>query len=92
MEIATPDVNFEVLSFERIKELYPDQWVLIGNPVLRDPDVQASVVSKLMSGIVVLHHSDRREIAELARHYRRHYTRFACVWTGVTPQNRRFLL
>ncbi len=92
MEIVTPDVNFEVLSFERIKELYPDQWVLIGNPVLRDPGVQASVVSKLVSGIVVLHHSDRREIAELAKYYRSHYTRFACVWTGAIPQNRRFLL
>ena len=38
----------QVLSFELIRKLYPDQWVLIGNPELDDPDTLGSIVSKLV--------------------------------------------
>jgi len=92
MEITLPDVNFEVLPFEKIKALHPDEWVLIGNPELREPEMQASIVSQLQRGMVVLHSKDKREIAYLAKHYREFYDSFALVWTGEFPKNRKFLL
>ena len=32
----------KVLSFENIKKLYPEEWVLIGNPELKNPEIEAS--------------------------------------------------
>ncbi|HRI60957.1 MAG TPA: hypothetical protein PK228_14565 [Saprospiraceae bacterium] len=92
MEITLPDVNFEMLSFEKIKALYPDEWVLIGNPELREPDVQEAVVRKLVRGVVVLHGKDRREVAYQSKYYRQYFNEFAFVWTGEIPKNRKFLL
>ena len=35
----------KVLSFENIKKLYPEEWVLIGTPELKNPESEASIVS-----------------------------------------------
>ena len=43
------------LSIEQIKEQFPDEWVLLGNP--------ETFGAKVLSGIVVFHSKDKREIA-----------------------------
>ena len=44
----------QVLSVSEIKAAYPDQWVLVGNPEMS--------VDSLMSGVVIWHGKDKREI------------------------------
>jgi len=44
----------QVLSFEEIKKLFPDEWVLLGNPGYTDTDI--------LSGIVIMHNKDKGHI------------------------------
>ena len=85
-------VQPQVLPFDKIKQLYPDEWVLIGNPVLKDPQVLGSVVSKLVEGVVLYHSKDKREIAYKAKELRQSVSTTACVYTGTIPKNRKFWL
>lgn len=82
----------EFLSFEKIKNLYPNEWVLIGNPELRNPEIEASIVSQLIGGIVVFHSKDKKELAYKGRDLRKGFESITCVWTGEIPKNRKFWL
>ena len=46
-----------VLTIAEIKAQYPDQWVLVGNPIIKD--------TKLLNGIVLYHSKDKKEILSL---------------------------
>lgn len=82
----------EVLTIAEIKAQYPDQWVLVGNPVLKDLDILEAIINKLISGIVLFASKDKREIAYKAKDLRQGYDGITCVYTGELPQNRRWLL
>ena len=82
----------KVLSFESIRTLYPDQWVLIGNPQLDDLNTLGSIVSKLVGGVVLMASKDKREIGQNAKYVRQNYKSVTCVYTGEIPQNRKWLL
>lgn len=82
----------EILSINQIRQLYPEQWVLVGNPVLDNPDTLGSVVSKLMSGVVLSAGKDKHKIAEKAKDLRTGYESITCIYTGVFPKNRKWLL
>jgi len=80
------------ISFIEIKELYPNEWVLIGNPELRDLDVDEAVVDKLISGVVLFHSKNKIDIGNNAKNVTSGYFNLACVYTGEVPKNRRFWL
>jgi hypothetical protein len=82
----------ESLSFADIKRLYPDEWVLIGNPDLDDTPVMKAVVHKLRSGIVLYHGKTKMEVALHAKEVKTGYDHFVCVYTGEIPHNRRYWL
>lgn len=71
---------------------FPDQWVLIGNPELRDPQPLGTVVSKLIRGVVLLAGKDKQEIARRASEFRTGFERYSCIYTGQIPANRRLLI
>lgn len=91
MATLTVESN-RILSFTDIKQLYPDEWVLIGNPELRNPEINEAIVHKIVSGVVLLHSKDKREIGYKAKDVKHGFERFACVFTGEPPRNRRFWL
>ena len=80
------------LTIEEIKAQYPDQWVLVGNPELTDPNILGSIVSKLIRGLVLFASKDKRELAYRAKEFKNDVERTACIYTGEIPQNRVFLL
>ncbi len=82
----------QTLSIEQIKKQYPDQWILIGNPELSNPDVNGSILSKLIRGIVLFASKDKREIAYKAADLKKDVDTTACIYTGEMPENRLFLL
>ncbi len=82
----------EVLTWSKIKELYPNQWVLLGNPELRNLKINASFMSRLISGYVLLANKDKRELAYQSREVVGGYNETVCIYTGEVPKNRRFLL
>ncbi len=86
------EVLAEILTFEDIKNVYPNQWVLIGNPELDNLDTLGSIASKLLSGTVLFASADKREIGYRAKELRKNYESVTCVYTGIIPQNRKWLL
>jgi hypothetical protein len=73
-----------VLSFEQMKEKYPNEWVLIGNPEI--------VATKVLKGIVIFHSKDKREIAYRQINWREQFDAATTIFTGQLPKNRRFWL
>jgi hypothetical protein len=82
----------EILTINEIKAQYPDKWVLIGNPVLTDANILGSIVSKLLSGTVLLSSKDKREIGYKAKDVKEGYDSITCIYTGEIPKNRKWLL
>ena len=77
-------ISNEVLSFEKMRELYPDEWVLIGNPEMEHIYVR--------KGIVLMHGKDIRKIAYTGRELAKKYKTYTLKWTGEYPKNRKFWL
>ena len=82
----------ETLTIAEIKMQYPDQWVLVGNPLLRDDNFVGSILQKLISGLVLYHSKDKREIAYKTQDLTKDVERFTCIYTGKIPKNRRLWL
>lgn len=78
----------EILTIEEIKAQYPDQWVLVGNPELDNPNTLGSIVSKFVRGVVLFANKDKKEIAYSAKDYRKGCTTYTCIFTGEIPKNR----
>jgi hypothetical protein len=72
------------MTFEEIKLQYPEEWVLLGNPVIEH--------TKVLSGIPITHAKDKREIAEKKVDWRLNFEGATMVFTGEFPKNRRFWL
>ncbi len=75
----------DMLSLEQIKALFPNEWVLLGNPEYQGV--------KILKGIVILHHKDKRELAYEARDkngWQQTYESATTIYTGEFPKNRRF--
>lgn len=75
-------------TFEEIKAQYPDEWILIGNLELINPQLQTSISRNFKSGVVLLHSADRFDIARRAKEARVGYTNITLIYTGNIPHNR----
>lgn len=69
-------IALEPLDIAEIKRLYPDEWVLIGNPVMNETE------SDVLSGIPVLHSKDKKEIAYFGRAKALDYQTVMVIYTG----------
>ena len=86
------EITSEKISFDTMKLLYPDEWILIGNPEMDTPLLQTSIRNKLKSGVVLYHSKDRREIGYKAKEVRQGYKSVTLVYSGEIPKNRKWLL
>jgi hypothetical protein len=86
------ELALERMSYENIKIKYPNEWILLGNPKMKDPLLQTSLNQKLESGIVLLHGIDRFEIAQKSKLARVGYTTVTLFYTGFIPKNRKLWL
>ena len=82
----------EILTVEQIKTNYPNQWVLVGNPKLKNPEVNGSFINRLINGIVLLSNKDKRELAYQSKNVIQGYDETICIYTDEVAQNRIFLL
>jgi hypothetical protein len=74
----------DILTIEEIKQKYPNEWVLLGNPVIDN--------TKVLSGIPIYHAKDKREIAYQGINWRENFSGATIVYTGEFAKNRRFWL
>jgi hypothetical protein len=83
---------YELLKIQEIKTKYPDQWVLIGDPLIDKPETNGSITSKLLQGLVLFASKDKRELAYKAKEIKENISFTACIYTGEISKNRLFLL
>jgi hypothetical protein len=82
----------ETLTIEQIKAQYPDQWVLVGNPQMREDNFVGSVLQKIIAGLVLYNSKDKREIAYKTQELTKDVTRFTCIYTGEIKKDKRYWL
>ena len=82
----------QVLSIEEIRKQFPDQWVLIGNPEVKNSEILEPIVYRILRGIVLLANKDKRELSLSTNEARQGYDSITCIWTGEFPKNRKWLL
>ena len=68
-------------SIDDIKKSFPDEWILLGNPEENEREM------KILSGIVLYHSPDKREVAYLGRPLAEGYDRVTWFFNRVTPRN-----
>ena len=71
-------MNEKQLSFSAIKSLYPNEWVLVGNPLLH----QAGITE----GFVVFHHTSKKAVCEFAQTIITQFEMVKIVFTGETTK------
>jgi len=65
------------LSINEIKEHYPDEWVLIGNPVMDDSKID------VLSGIPIYHSKDKKEVCYIGRDKTSDFDKITLIFTGA---------
>jgi hypothetical protein len=81
----------ETHTLHQMRQQYPDQWILVGNPELSDPEVNGSILSKLIRGIVLFASADKRELAYKAAELKKIVLETACIYTGEISKNKYLL-
>ena len=66
-------------SIEDIKKSYPDEWILLG-------DYEEDEYGNDISGIVLYHSPDKREVAYLGKPLAKGYSRVTWFFNRVTPR------
>ena len=67
------------LQLTELQQRYPDEWVLLGNPVM-----DASHLT-VLSGIPIYHSKDKREVCYRGRDQTAGYEKITLIYTG-TPR------
>jgi hypothetical protein len=76
-------IKMETLNIEKIRDLYPDEWVLLGNPVMDTNDVD------VLNGIPLYHSRDKKEVCYLGKATTKGYAMITLIYTGIPKPMRR---
>ncbi len=66
----------ESLNIAAIKALYPNEWVLIGNPEMDNTELN------VLAGIPVLHSKDKKEVCYLGKSKTADFNTITIIYTG----------
>ena len=72
----------DALEIDKIRQMYPDEWVLIGNPIMDEPELN------VLSGIPILHSKDKKELYYLGRNKTEDFNSITVVYTGKIVSER----
>jgi len=79
------EVTRKTFNIDEIKRSYPDEWILLGNPDI-DEKNQA-----FLSGVLLFHSPDKREVCYLGRTLTSEYEKIALFFNRVTPRKYRIM-
>ncbi len=66
----------QLINIVEINALYPDEWVLIGNPVMDDSDMD------VLAGIPLYHSKDKKEVCYKGRDKISNFDKITLIYTG----------
>ncbi len=73
----------QALDIKDIKTLFPDEWVLVGNPVMDDSKID------VLSGIPIYHSKDKKEVCYIGREKTTAFEKISLVFTGTFKPTRK---
>ena len=68
-------------AFDELKKLYPDEWVLLGDPKMKNTSV--------LGGIVLYHSKDKKEVCYIGRDKATDYSTVTIAFAGDLKQHRK---
>lgn len=69
------------IPFDEVKRLYPNEWVLLGDPKMNNTAV--------LGGIVLYHSKDKKEVCYIGRDKTADYSTVTIAFAGDLKQNRK---
>ena len=73
----------DLLNIIDIKNLYPNEWVLIGNPIMDENKID------LVSGIPLFHSKDKKEVCYIGRDKTTEFDKITLIYTGTFKPSRK---
>ena len=73
----------QILDIEDIKVRYPDEWVLVGNPVMDGSRID------VVSGIPIFHSKDKKEVCYIGRDKTATFDKISLIFTGTFKPTRK---
>ena len=73
----------QLLTINDIKQLFPDEWVLIGNPIMDDSKID------VLSGIPIFHSKDKKEVCYIGRDKTSPFEKITLIFTGTFEPTRK---
>ena len=64
------------LNINDIKTLYPNEWVLLGNPKMDESKID------VVSGVPVYHSKDKKEVCYIGRDKTSEFDKITLIYTG----------
>jgi hypothetical protein len=71
------------MNIEEMRVLYPNEWVLVGNPEMDSDGLE------VLSGIPLFHSKDKKEVCYLGRDKAKEYQNITLSFMGELPHLRR---
>ena len=71
------------INIAAIKALYPDEWVLLGNPVMDDSKID------VLEGVPLFHSKDKKEVCYIGRDKTADYSTVTLAYAGDFPPARK---
>ncbi|MDR3328818.1 MAG: hypothetical protein LBS63_01755 [Prevotellaceae bacterium] len=76
----------QAVSIEEIKKRYPDEWVLLGNPVEDESGLT------VFAGVPLYHSRDKREVCYSGKSLTAGYDTITLLYNETTPRPKRRVL
>ena len=73
-------MNTAYKTLDELKKMYPDEWVLLGNPQIKDTAV--------LGGEVLYHSKDKKEICYIGRDKTADYSTITLAYMGDLKKRR----
>jgi len=73
----------QLINISEIKNLYPNEWVLLGNPNMDESKLD------VISGIPLFHSKDKKEVCYIGRDKTADYDKITLIYTGTFRPTRK---
>ena len=73
----------QLISISDIKSLYPNEWVLLGNPIMDESKID------VLEGIPLFHSNDKKEVCYIGRDKTANYDKITLIYTGTFRPSRK---
>ena len=67
----------QLINIADIKLRYPNEWVLLGNPVMDESKIE------VLEGIPLFHSKDKKEVCYIGRNKTENFDKITLIYTGT---------